>query len=217
MRYSDPRERVRIREALVVAQPDRLRIEIISAFGVALRITSNGRELRAWHGGDKTFYRGAASAENLARFTRLSLEVRQIVDILLGLPPLRKASGPPRVELETATRLWRMAQPLPGGGRQNFWFDLERPLAIRAEEVDRDGDRLYLVAYRDYRDVTGVSLPFEIALEIPEQEATISLAYEDVRLNEPVGDDLFSFEPPEGARTVDLDAEDGVNPTVDVK
>lgn len=206
MDYTAPRERLHVREVVVIERPDRLRIEMMSAFGVALQITSDGEQLRAYHRGERTFYSGAATARNLARFTRLELALRDITDLLVGLPPGRKRRGPAQIAFEEETDLWRVTTPLAGRGTQIVWFDHDRLLPVRTEEVDEEGNRNYLTSYGDYREVEGFIVPHEVMLEIPAQQASVVLRYADVALNEALAKTLFSFDPPPGAKTVDLDS-----------
>ncbi|MGH7820248.1 MAG: LolA family protein, partial [Candidatus Binatia bacterium] len=192
MQYRDPSERIQVREVIVVERPDRLRIEMISAFGVALQITSDGERLRAYHRGERTFYSGEATAVNLARFTRLPLDLREIADLLVGLPPRRDRGGAVRTAFEEPTRLWRLTAPLADRGLQILWFDHDRLLPVRTEEVDSNGERRYLTAYSEYREVDGIAVPHGIELDIPAQDAVVRLRYSEVTLNEPAADDLFS-------------------------
>ncbi|MGH7858997.1 MAG: LolA family protein [Candidatus Binatia bacterium] len=205
MQYRNPRERIHVREVILVDRPDRLRIEMISTFGVALQITSDGQRLRAYHRGERTFYSGEATAGNLARFTRLPLDIREIADLLVGLPPRRDRGGTLRTAFEEPTGLWRLTAPLADGGLQILWFDHERLLPVRTEEVTRDGERRYLTAYYDYREVDGIAVPHGIELDVPREDAVVSLRYSEVTLNVPAKQSLFSFEPPPGAKVVDLD------------
>lgn len=205
MRYESPTERVQVQEVVVVERPDRLRLEMISTFGLALQIASDGTRLRAFHRADRTFYEGEATTRNLGRFTRVALRLDEITDVLVGLPPVRDRThlGDPVWEPETG--LWRLAVPLGAKGRQILWFEGESLLPARTEEVDAAGVRRYLIAFRDYREVAGVLLAHEILLEIPSEEARITMAYSEMSLNRPVEETLFTFEPPAGARVVSLD------------
>lgn len=204
MQYAALDDRLHVKEVIVVDRPDHLRIEMMTAFGVALQIATDGDRLCAYHRGDKTYYTGEATVENLVRFTRLELGIHDIADLLTGLPPGRERRGNPRIALEPETRLWRVTAPLADGGTQILWFDQDQ-LPVRTEEVDRDGTRRYTTSYADYRTVQGLAVPHRLGLELSSQSATLDLTYSAVTLNEPLPADLFRFDPPPGAKLVDLD------------
>jgi outer membrane lipoprotein-sorting protein len=208
MDYEGNGDRLHVAEAVVVERPDRLRIEMMSPFGVALQIACDGRRLFAYHRGEKTFYGGGATADNLSRFTRLPLQARDVADLLVGLPPGRERRGRSRIEFEEPTDLWRVTAPLADSGLQILWFDRERLLPVRTEEVDRDGSRRYLTRYADYREIAGIDIPHEIELEIPAEDTKVRLTYSGIELNGKVSASLFRFQPPPGSRQVDLDRPD---------
>lgn len=76
---------------LLLGKPDRIRADVLTGFGqLILQLTSDGKELAVF---SKTsvpgrFYRGPATADNLSRFTRIPLAVKDMVRLLLYDPPL---------------------------------------------------------------------------------------------------------------------------------
>ena len=76
---------------LLVEQPNRLRVDVLTGFGqLILQLTSDGEELAVFLNTTVPgrFFRGAASDENLARFTRLPLSASRMVRLLLYSPSL---------------------------------------------------------------------------------------------------------------------------------
>lgn len=206
MRYVGEREKLAVREVVVVERPDRLRIEMMSAFGVALQIASDGERVCAYHRGDQTFYHGRATIENLARFTRLELAVHDIADLLIGIPPRRERTGRPTLSFERPQGLWRVSTQLAGGDTQTLWFEPEGLLPVRASEVDSAGNTKYLATYADYTTVSNVDVPDRIRFDLPGQGAQVELRYSERTLNGESDPGLFCFDPPAGSKVVDLDA-----------
>jgi outer membrane lipoprotein-sorting protein len=205
MHYVGPKDRLAVKEIVAVERPDRLRIEMMSAFGVALQIASDGERLSAYHRGERTYYRGKATADNLARFTRLELALRDVADLLIGLPPGRQRLGHPSIAFEPPQGLWRVTATVAEGGSQTVWFDPDTLFPVRAEESDRQGNVLYRATYASYTTVSGVAIPREVRFEVPEQSAKIDLRYSEISLNGHFPPELFSFAPPPGSKIVDLD------------
>jgi outer membrane lipoprotein-sorting protein len=206
MHYVGAKESLAVKEVVAVQRPDRLRIEMMSAFGVALQIASDGQRLCAYHRGDRTFYRGRASADNLARFTHLDLELSDVVDLLVGLPPLRERRGRPSIAFERPQGWWKVSSDLTNGGTLALWFDPDSLLAVRASEADPQGNVRYVAGYAQYQTFAGLEMPTEVRFEIPDQQAKIELRYSNVSVNTDLSTALFSFEAPVGSKIVDLDA-----------
>jgi outer membrane lipoprotein-sorting protein len=203
--YVGPKGKAHVREVVLVERPDHLRIEMMSAFGVALQVTSDGKQIYAYHRGEKTFYRGKASVENLARFTRLDLDLREIADLLVGLPPGRHRLKELTISPDEASRSWRVSGLLPDGGAFLVWFGADDLLPARAEEFDREGNQIYTAIYSGYIEVGGIAIPQQIEFEAAAEQAKIKLTYSTVSVNEPLAKDLFRFDPPPGSKQVDLD------------
>jgi Domain of unknown function (DUF4292) len=206
MRYVGPSDKLAAKEVIVVERPNRLRIEMMSAFGVALQIASDGEQVSAYHRGEQTYYHGRATIENLVRFTRLDLTLPEIVDLVMGLPPHAARIGRPTFAFERPLSLWRVTTALADHGAFTVWFDPERLLPARAIEVDPGGQIAYDATFADYRPVSGVEVPRTVRFDLPEQDRKIELKYSDVSLNAELAPGLFFFPPPPGAKIVDLDA-----------
>jgi outer membrane lipoprotein-sorting protein len=210
--YAGPRGSAHIREVVLVERPDHLRIEMMSAFGVVLQVTSDGQQIYAYHRGEKTFYRGKASVENLARFTRLDLDLREIVDLLVGLPPGRHRLRELTISPDEASRSWRVSGLLPDGGTFLVWFGADDLLPARAALFDREGEQVYAAVYSGYIEVGGIAIPQQIEFEAPAEQAKVKLRYSNVSVNEPLAKNLFRFDPPPGSKRVDLDRAAEVEP-----
>ncbi len=205
MHYAGESDRIAVKEIVAVERPNRLRIEMMSAFGVALQIASDGARLCAYHRGDRTFYSGRATAANLSRFTRLDLELGDVVDLLIGLPPHREWLGKPSMTFERPAGMWRVETSLRDGGRLTLWFDPDSLLPTRAMEATSTGAVRYTASYGQYDIVSGVLIPTSVRFEMPEQQAKIDLRYSDISLNARLAAGLFSFDAPSGSKIVDLD------------
>jgi outer membrane lipoprotein-sorting protein len=205
MRYVGPRDKLAAKQVVVVERPNRLRIEMMSAFGVSLQIASDGERVCAYHRGEQTYYRGRATTQNLTRFTRLDLGLPDIVDLVTGLPPHGPRIGRPTFAFEPPLALWRVTTALADHGAFTLWFDPEHLLPTRAIEVHPGGKIAYDASFADYRPSAGVEIPRTVRFALPDQETKIELKYSDVSLNVELAPGLFRFDPPPGVKIVDLD------------
>src|SRR5207244_2042507 len=83
-----------VREVLLVRRPSSVRIDVLSPFGLALAVGTDGGLLWAYPAGQGTRYEGAATPANLARFLGTPATVADVVDVLLGTAPRRTPAGP---------------------------------------------------------------------------------------------------------------------------
>jgi outer membrane lipoprotein-sorting protein len=190
----------RARELIIAARPDRLRFEVLSPFGSEFVVATSDGLLAAYERGEATFYRGTASAENLARYARVALPVETAVDLLLGTPPVGAGGLGVVSREEGLVKLWQE------GGRTVHvtWFgDALDP--VRYEQRDREGRVLLRASFGDYAPVQGVSLPTRIELDLPWSGQRIDIDLRDPELNPPLSDTVFALATPPGSRVVDLD------------
>lgn len=188
--------RVWTREVIVVQRPTDVRIDVLTPFGLALALGTDGTILWAFRPSDQTRYEGPATPANLARFLAAPVAVGDLVDVLLGLPPDRRAVGPALLEV-THDHLYRLSQPIEGGA-QSLWFTGDTHLLERVEE-ERGGTAVLRIAFGDHRD----GLPHRIEIEAPGLGAAASLAYDAATVNVELASSLFT--PPAAAQVLSLD------------
>src|SRR5271166_1736066 len=67
------------------------------------------------------------------------------------------------------------------------------------------GEVVTQATYQVYKEVDGVSFPYVIEIERPQEEYTIRLTVEKLTINEPLRDDQFALQQPPGSQLVNLD------------
>jgi hypothetical protein len=86
--------RVRAQSMLFAARPGRLRMDIVSPFGVALAtLTANDQRFSLADLRDKHFYVGPAAPCNLARLTQVPVPAYVLVELLRGEAPVLRHDG----------------------------------------------------------------------------------------------------------------------------
>jgi hypothetical protein len=184
------------RQALLVRRPDAVRIDVLSPFGLALALGAQGPLLWAYPPAEATRYEGPATPANLTRFLGAPVAVRDIVDLLLGVPPARTAAGPLGLS-HTPEGEYRLRVPLEDG-EQTIWFAGDTLAVLRAEE--RRGATVTLtIAFSDYRD--GFARSLEVGA--PESGAQARLRYEALEPNAAIDPALFA--PPPAPRVLPLE------------
>ena len=202
LRYRDPTESSSSREAIVVARPDHVRVEVLSLFGSLFVLTADGTTITAYARDEDTLYRGSASPEHLWRYTRLWMPVQELVDIVLGTPPVPTAKRG-HVSFESDTGWIRLQHDLAPGSQAVWFSDTDAPVA--AERRGADGEIQWHSTYGMYEDHAGIPIATRIGLEMPAWSRSVDLALRDLDVNPSLDDSIFALQAPPGSKVVQLD------------
>lgn len=200
LRYRDAEQSVTSREAIVVARPDRVRVEVLSLFGSVFLLVADDGQMTAYARDENTVYRGPASPQNLERYVRLGVPVEALVDIVLSTPPPR--AGRAQVSFDEATGAIRLRRLLDQGW-QTVWFsDASLPLAT--EEAGADGRARWRATFAEYEEHGGVLIATHIGLDLPAWSQSMDITLQDVEVNPTLDHSIFAFQAPSGSKVVDL-------------
>ena len=96
------------------------------------------------------------------------------------------------------------------GGQQlllarNFWFERRNLALERLQIFDADGEAVTDVRYADYAEFSGLAYARHILIDRPRDQFGLSLSVSQLQLNEPLPDDKFHLERPDGADFINLE------------
>lgn len=202
LRYHDPQESSASREAIVVARPDRLRVEVLSLFGSMFVLTADDGMMTAYARRENTVYRGHTTPENLWRYARLGLPVNELVDIVLGTPELHSAAAP-QVSFDEAAHAVRL-QEQSADGSQLVWFSAAG-LPVAAEARDASGAAEWRATFADYQTHDRLPVAMHLNLELPLWQRSLEIVLDDVDLNPTLDQSVFALQTPPGSTVIDLD------------
>ena len=188
------------RQAVLVRRPAEIRIDVLSPFGLAFAVGVAAERLWLFPPGEGVRFEGTPRPELLARLVGVPVAIEDLVDILLGVPPMRVAAGSPTASV-TADGDAEIVVPL-ADGYQTLWFAAGSGDLRRMEEWTAGGAVLRLT-FGDYRD----GFPWLVEIAAPGLGQGATLAYDTVERN--VALDARLFEPPEVPRVLPLDAAGG--------
>jgi len=181
---------IRASEVLLVEPPARLRIEVLSIFGIAWILATDGEVLDIYSREDDTIYRGTPTPELIAHYLPVPLALDEITELLLGRPPKRDVAEAGAVAWEPETGLLRLTIGLRGGGTETMWFNGAAGLLVRCEERASDGALRFDLRIKAYREVSAALLGSDITIVGP-GGAHVRLAYARSELNPMLSADLF--------------------------
>jgi hypothetical protein len=183
------------REAVLVQRPSAVRVDVLSPFGLAVALGTDGERLWVFPPQERLRYEGAATPENLAHFLGAAVSIGDLVDVLLGVPPRRAPVAPVRFE-SLPNGMGRVVVPC-ASGEQRLEFAGRPPTVRRADEI-RDGQLVLRIDFDDYRD----GFPYVMDVSGPDGPKA-SLRYVALETNGPI--DPAVFAPPAASRVLPLE------------
>ena len=186
--------RVWTRQAVLVQRPAAIRVDVLSPFGLALAIGTEGHTLWAFPPQQGVRYEGPATPENLARLLGTPLDVDDLVDVLLGVPPARRQTAP--ASLERDGDEYVLTVPYQGG-TQEVRFATDTHEVTRVEER-REGATPLLVRFADYENGFARALDLDAGGGM-----SASIVFDQVEPN--VAIDATAFAPPAAPRVLPLE------------
>lgn len=194
-------DRAKIKVALLLARPAKLRIEADSPLGGALStLTSDGTQFSLLDVRANRFLQGPAKACNVARLARLNIAPDDVVAVLMGGAPLDgKIAGASWDPNNGGREVLTLG--LPDGGKETIQLDAKdkRWDVMRAERRDRAGKLLWRVTNDGWKDREGgVRMPDVEDVEEPPHGADAEIKFRSLEPNLEIDDKLFRLEPPQG-------------------
>ncbi|HKJ05349.1 MAG TPA: DUF4292 domain-containing protein [Geopsychrobacteraceae bacterium] len=190
---------VSTQQFLLLEKPDRLRTDVLTTFGqLALQLAVDQDELSVFLNTTVPgrFYQGAATDENLLHFTRLPLNFKDLIRLLLYDLPLIPGEKMQASLHERGAQLKITAEK----NRQEIVFDRQlRPVESR---YYRNGSLWLQVNYESFSDDDG--FPQKVQLEMPEQKTRASVRFSQTRTNTDIPADRFVIKQPANAELLRL-------------
>ena len=200
LRYHDSEQSVTSREAIVVARPDRVRVEVLSVFGTVFLLVADDGQMTAYARNENTVYRGQASSQNLQRYVHLGVPVDELVDIVLSTPP--PGDGRAQVSFDEAAGAIRLRRFVEDGAR-TVWFS-DATLPVATEEAGADGAAHWRATFAEYEDHGGVPVATRIEINLPAWSQSMEIDLQDVEVNPTLDHSAFAFQAPSGSKVVEL-------------
>lgn len=138
-----------------------------------------------------------AAGPVMERLLGMSIDVKELAALLSGNVPRNAVSGGVRAFCgKTGSCVLEARQ---GGLVRRSWMDMSGgDPALRSYELFNSGGLVFRARFERYEDISGYLMPMRLIIENPERKVALTLEYEDVELNKPLGDELFPM-PEEGA------------------
>ncbi len=203
--------RVRGTVLMFVEHDNRVRFDVMTQFGPAAILTSNGERFAYSDLRKNRFIEGLTCPENIRRLLGISLSARQITLLLLGKTPVIENATSDIVC--TSDGFYRITFITVDGFRQEvdlepYDSDIDAPPAkqrlrlLRSEVIGPKGQSKWRVTYDDYSaiaiDNTKIDMPFRVRIEQPAIGTDTLVRFKKIDLNPKIPSKAFSQEPRAG-------------------
>lgn len=199
VQYRGPEGTQGFQEAVLIQRPDKVRLETLTLLGAILIVTVNADQIAGLHPREGLYLRGKSSKENLFRYTRIPLELREMTRLLIGLPPALTSAE------------WQIGgnslyRELNGLGKEIVVFDLTREVPIRWYRSGPDGSLDLRASFDDFSATPAGLFPLKITLEAADQKRSLEVVYQEPEVNVEIAPSLFVQEKPPNAQEVPIEA-----------
>jgi hypothetical protein len=203
LRLQTEKEKASLDAVIVCDRNGRLRFEVLDWLNhVVFLALFDKKGFLTYSVPDNQYADGPDDSARIQEILGIPLTAEELVRLGLGDPFFLSMKDPIlRVSVDQGALLLD-ARPPSLGPRYQMWLDErrrpERMFVIRPYEGDRAFGDLR-VDYGRYRQVGSVLFPHRIRVAASGSERVLQVDYQRLLLNESLEEDLFEFEPPEGA------------------
>ena len=197
-------ERYPLKLALVLKKPDFLRVEAIPLFGPPVFFLSvRDQTLKVFLSGNRAFYIGHATPDNIARYVPLKMTPDEMIAVLMGTaPPFSGQNTLLQGGLEGDHYRIDIRGTLK---RQSLWLRMEDGF-LEHLEVHQDQGSSYRVHFEDPLRIGGSVFPQKLTIFFEGEAITVlSIRLADIQLLKQWDPAIFDLKAPPGVDPVYLD------------
>lgn len=203
LKIDSPQTKATLTLFAAVAEPANVHLEALDFFGKPQGVlVSDGKQFSLYDGQAGKFFRGPATAQNVARFVPIALHPAELAALLLGRSP--------RIEAESKELRFDQTEGLffltltQGTIAQTLTI---KPPLYRVVRSTITGLSTYDTDFESFEDVGGATYPRRVVLTAAASRIRIELNYKDVAVNEAPDPTMFQQDPPENVPVVEVDGQ----------
>lgn len=198
--------RIRGTVLMFLERPSRVRFDVMTQFGPAAVLTSDGKSFQLTDLREGVFLYGPTCPENLARLLGIPVDAQDVLLLLSGDTPLIEAS---EQRIECREGRYVVTRTGAGGLIQELSFSVDQGdrdalpddqrLTLRKSTVRAaDGTKQWEATYDEYTEVDGHRFPTEMRFVDEINDADTSVRVKSITLNPDVPDEAFQQAPRPG-------------------
>lgn len=212
--YFGKDERVKVRQLILVEQPDHLRVQtrLPGSNEIVSLLVTNGEKFALHKRKNNEYITGPPTRENINRLLPVDLTARDVVRVMFGGAPWDRfdnAPGDPQLEWSKKKGRYLYAVDTAEGGRLQMQIRHPSHAVVAVTEFGPDDEVVYEYTTDDWKRFGDASLPIWRRFVWPARDLDFSLDVGETELGVGLPDKLFQLSPPPGStiRRVDGDME----------
>lgn len=201
-------QRSSVRYLLLADLPSRLHLEALApnaAYAMAVLVADKER-LLLLDPAPKRAYLGRSDAAHLKRALNIPLAPEWLASLVLGRLPQSYLAALPSLQTQFKRSPDLLQIMLKQGEYERFFvFSAENGLLQRMQLRDQFSTKLLLeMRFLDYQIIEQLSVPAQIEIDLPPDNAHISIKVTNPKLNNEIAEKLFAQEIPPGYESEEL-------------
>lgn len=208
--YFGENERVKVRQLILVEQPDRVRVQtrLPGSNEIVSLLVSDGDTFALHRRDDNRYVTGPPTPENINRLLPVDLSARDVVRVMLGGAPwdrFASAPGSPSLEWDERNGKYAYSVRTNDGGRLEMRVRPTDYAVTAVTEYGADGESRYEYRTDDWKRFGDQALPRWRRFVWPARDLDFSLAVETTEVDVELPNRLFRLEPPAGSTIIRVD------------
>lgn len=168
-----------------VKKPDSLRMEFRGPFGIHAATLMLSRENFLFYNWmENTAIVGKPDGKTLNAILRLRMEFDQIINAFTGeIAPVRDEDSIMQFSVENNLYVIRHQSV---DGKKEYWIDGDSFIVVDYRYVNAQDETILTTHASDIEEVDSVQIPMFMRVIFPKEHQSITITYDDVKLNKPV-------------------------------
>lgn len=209
LEYFGDGERVRVRQLILVKQPDKLRVQtrLPGSDEILSLLVSNGETFSLHERDENKYYTGEPTRENINRLLPVDLSARDVVRVMLGAAPWDRfdsQTDDPQLQWDRDRGHYRYSVQQEDGNELAMYVRHNDFAVLEVEERSADGEITYSYSTEGWHDAGPIILPSFQRFQWPGRDLDFSIAVGHSEFNVDLDSLLFEFPPPPGSQVIEL-------------
>lgn len=208
--YFGDGERVKVRQLILVKQPDMLRVQtrLPGTDSIMSLLVTDGQTFAMHDRDTNQYFTGKPTPRNISLLLPVDLSAADVVRIMLGGAPwerFERTSAPATMHWDTASGRYLYQKPTPDGGTLRMWVRHTDFAVVEVSETDAGGRSTYEYTTKDWKradKASKIALPDYRRFVWPARNLDFSVDVRDTQINPGLSEAQFQLAPPPGSTIV---------------
>ena len=202
-------DRVKVRQLLLVKQPDMLRVQtrVPGTDEIMSLLVTDGEQFAMHKRDTNEYFTGEPTPQNISRLLPVDLSADDVVRVMLGGAPwdrFDRGAGEASLEWNRETGRYIYTKRTPAGGSLSMQVRPTDYAVVSVTEKNAAGKLTYKYTTEDWKRYGEVALPAYRRFVWPARDLDFSLDVGETQVDQNLQDALFQLPPPPGSDVIQV-------------